>query len=136
MVSMNIKIEGAKELENKLKGFEPKIGRKVIRQALRKAAKVILIAAKANVPVVTGDLKKSLKVRALKKKRHRYGVMVAISAGWFKGKTFYGAFVEFGTSRMPAKPFMRPAYDSEKDKAGMVLRSELKKGIEQVGASK
>jgi HK97 gp10 family phage protein len=136
MVRMNIEIKGAKELEKKLLSFEPKIGRKIVRNALRKAAKIILIAAKANCPVVTGDLKKSLRVRAMKKKKHRYGVMVATSAGWFKGKTFYGAFVEYGTSRMPAKPFMRPAFDSEKGKAEMVLKSELKKGIEMVGASK
>ena len=95
---------------------------------------MILIAAQANCPVVSGDLKKSLKVRALKKKRHRYGVMVATSAGWFKGKTFYGAFVEYGTSKKPANPFIRPAFDSESGRAEMVLRRELKIGIESVGA--
>jgi HK97 gp10 family phage protein len=133
---MNIKIDGAKELEKKLLSFEPKLGRKVVRQALRKGAKVIQSAAKSNVPVKSGALKKSIKVRALKKRRQSYGVMVATSEGWFKGDEFYGAFLEFGTSKMPAKPFVRPAFDSEKGNAEMIVTSEIRKGIQQVGAGK
>ena len=133
---MDIKIEGAKELEKKLLSFEPKLGRKVVRQALRKGAKVIQSAAKSNVPVKSGALKKSIKVRALKKRRQSYGVMVATSDGWFKGDEFYGAFLEFGTSKMPAKPFVRPAFDAEKDNAEKIIKNQLQQGIEQVGAAK
>jgi len=133
---MDIKIEGAKELEKKLLSFEPKLGRKIIRQALRAGAKVIHTAAKANVPVDTGALKQSLKVKAMRKRRHSYGVMVATSDGWFKGDEFYGAFLEFGTSKMPAKPFVRPAFDAEKDNAEKIIKNQLQQGIEQVGAAK
>jgi len=135
-MNMNMTITGAKELERKLLGMEPKLGRKVVRQALRKAAKPILARAKALVPVVSGALKKSLKIRALKRKKHRYGVMVATSEGWFKGDEFYGAFVEFGTSKMPPHPFMRPAFDAEKKNAEQIIAAELRKGIEQVGKEK
>lgn len=133
---MSINIEGAKELEKKLKSFEPKLGRQIVKQALRNGAKVILAAAKANVPVRSGALKKSLKVRAMKKRRHSYGVMVATSDDWFKGEQFYGAFLEFGTSRMAARPFVRPAFDSEKDTAEKIIINDLRQGIEKVGASR
>jgi len=32
-------------------------------------------------------------------------------------KAFYGRFIEFGTARSPAQPFIRPAYDSKKSAA-------------------
>lgn len=131
-----VNVEGAKELEKKLLSLEPKLGRKIIRQALRKGAKLILNQAKANVPVDTGDLKKSLKVRAMRKRRHRYGVMVATSEGWFEGEQFYGGFIEFGTHKMAAQPFVRPAFDSEKDAAEKTIVDEIKQGLELVGAEK
>jgi len=132
---ITLNIEGAKELERKLLSFEPKLGRKIIRQALRNAAKPILNAAKANVPVDTGDLKKSLKVKAMRKRRHSYGVMIATSVGWFAGNEFYGAFLEFGTSKMAARPFVRPAFDTEKENAEKIIKNDLQHGIEVVGAS-
>lgn len=130
-----LNIEGAKELEKKLLSFEPKLGKKIIRQALRSGAKLILAEAKANVPVDTGALRDSLKVRAMRKRKHRYGVMVQTSEGWFKGEQFYGAFVEFGTDKMAAQPFVRPAFDSEKEAAEKTIVDGIRQGIEQVGAS-
>ena len=38
---------------------------------------------------------------------------------------FYAAFVEYGTSRAPAYPYMRPAYESGKDEAAKVLGQKL-----------
>ena len=129
---MNIKIEGAKELERKLVSMEPKLARKHVMRTLRMAARPILTRAKALVPVETGALKKSLKIRALKKRKHSHGVMVATSKGWFAGDEFYGAFVEFGTNRTPSHPFVRPAFDAEKKNAERIIAAELRKGIEQV----
>jgi HK97 gp10 family phage protein len=37
----------------------------------------------------------------------------------------YAAFVEYGTSRAPAYPYMRPAYEAGKDEAGKVLARKL-----------
>ena len=134
MMRMDIKITGIKQIEKKLSGMETKIARKVVRQALKKAAKPILAAAKRNAPVKTGALKKSLRVRVMKKKKHRYGVMVATSAKWFTGETFYAAFVEYGTKHLPARPFLRPAMDSQKTAAEKILKQEILSGIEKIGA--
>lgn len=50
---------------------------------------------------------------------------------WNKTHAFYGRFVEFGTSKMAAKPFLRPAYDAARQKALKAaedrLAAELKK---------
>lgn len=42
-------------------------------------------------------------------------------------KAFYGRFVEFGTRKMPARPFIRPAYDSRK---AVALQQSKQKFIE------
>lgn len=110
-----IAITGDRELDRKLKGMEGKFKKKLSRKATRKAAKeIVLPAAKANAPVGTGDLRKSLVVRTIKRSRSRIGHQVQTKDGFFKGDQFYGAFHEFGTARMKARPFMRPAvYDNE-----------------------
>ena len=52
---------------------------------------------------------------------------------WNKAKAFYGAFVENGTSRMAAQPFLRPAYDAARSKASQAARrrmlAEVKKAL-------
>lgn len=52
---------------------------------------------------------------------------------WNKTHAFYGRFVEFGTSKMAAKPFLRPAYDAARAKALKAVQermaAEVKKAI-------
>jgi len=38
---------------------------------------------------------------------------------------FYGIFLEYGTVKMSALPFMRPAFDSTRDEALTILKDEL-----------
>lgn len=40
-------------------------------------------------------------------------------------KGFYGYFLEFGFGRMAANPFLRPAFDTNVDKAVEIIRTEL-----------
>jgi HK97 gp10 family phage protein len=44
---------------------------------------------------------------------------------WNKSHAFYGRFVEFGTSKMAAQPFLRPAYDAARSKAIDAARKRL-----------
>jgi len=48
---------------------------------------------------------------------------------WNKQKAFYGRFVEFGTSRMPARPFLRPGYDAARAAAISAAQSVLTEKI-------
>ena len=45
---------------------------------------------------------------------------------------YYWRFVEFGTSKMPAKPFLRPAFTAKKEQASreiiMTLQDEILRG--------
>ena len=42
-----------------------------------------------------------------------------------KTHAFYGRFVEFGTSKMAAKPFIRPAYDAARAKALQAVQERM-----------
>lgn len=52
---------------------------------------------------------------------------------WNKSHAFYGRFVEFGTSKTAAKPFLRPAYDAVRARALQAakarMESELRKAL-------
>jgi len=52
---------------------------------------------------------------------------------WNKTHAFYGRFVEFGNSKMAAKPFLRPAYDAARARALKAVQermaAEVKKAI-------
>ena len=123
---------GDEAVQRKFKALEGKLQKKFARKSMRKAAKVIQKEAKARVPTgKTGMLKKNIKVRSAKRSRSRIGINVVVGEGWYTGEQFYGAFVELGTSKQPARPFMRPALEDKRDEARRVLVDELQDLIQK-----
>lgn len=53
-----------------------------------------------------------------------------VSAGDF----FYANFIEFGTVKMPAKPFLRPAYDLNKERAVDAIKNRIEARLKKAGA--
>lgn len=79
--------------------IRPKIG-----AAIKAGSEAVAEAAKSRAPVQTGRLRDSIEAR-------RDGVaQYEIVAG-----EFYGRFVEMGTVRAPAHPFLVPALEENKD---------------------
>lgn len=132
-ISGSAEIHGMPELLRALKDLGgDKIAKKEFRKALRAAAKPIQRQAVANAPVhdgpypegrenrFPGKLKSEIKVRAAKRSRKNAAAILVSSSGQksaYQGDAYYGAFNEYGTSRMKGKPFMRPAFDSQKETA-------------------
>ncbi|WP_045136428.1 HK97-gp10 family putative phage morphogenesis protein [Lacticaseibacillus paracasei] len=71
--------------------------------------------AQSNAPVRTGFLKSNIHVLPVEKKTDQV-------IGTVKSDADYSSFVEFGTYKMSAKPFMRPAFTYG---WGVFLRSEM-----------
>lgn len=140
---VDIKLEGARELDRKLRELPRKLQRKVIRQALRAGMRPIHEAAKQNAPVATGLLKQSIKLRAMKRNRRGViGVKIETEGGNFKGETFYGAFQEFGYRRgkrslgnnrkfIPGKHYMQRAAEDKKEQAVAIVSEHMAAGIVQ-----
>lgn len=137
-------VTGIPELDAKLRSLEPKLAKKIYRRSVRKAAKPVLDTARSLAPVESGDLKRSLKIRAMKRSRrnkHIVGVQVVTGKEWFKGDQFYAAFIEFGApghkffgkgdAPLEPKPFMRPAHDANGSKVAEVFVSSMRQDLEE-----
>ncbi|WP_296969171.1 HK97-gp10 family putative phage morphogenesis protein [Tepidanaerobacter sp. EBM-38] len=107
----NLELEGIENLIAEVEKLGAK-GARIENKALREAGEVVREAIKQEAPRKTGTLKKSIEVSRVKNKDGAKYVEVGPGKeGW------YGKFLEFGTVKMKAKPFMAPGYEKSKEKA-------------------
>lgn len=109
-------IQNVNRVIAELKALEPKVKNKICRQALRKAAKPVATVAKQLAPKKTGQLRKAIKVRAMKRSRRGVGIEVLTGKDFFQGDQFYGAFQEFGWHAGPRKASKKRGYKRIGDK--------------------
>lgn len=129
-----------------------------LRKALFAAAKVVKSEVMQTAPVRTGLLKGSVatfrdrhpekvgasehytigirKQRVKYRENYRNGRLGRIGKSYTTmGAAYYAKFVEFGTSKQAAHPFMRPAFEATKQQAVTAfedaLRKEVSKAVEQ-----
>ena len=102
MVEVGSDIKGLKELAKNSDKLKKSFASTTLRTALRNAAQPVRRRARAQVAVDEGDLRKGIAINA---KVSRGGDGYA-DVGF---SSFYGGFVELGTSRQQAQPFLRPA---------------------------
>lgn len=122
-----MELQGMDELVKRLTELG-KQGAKIENKALIAAAQPILDEMVANAPVLSGDGKAALKTSRVKTKGDSKNVLIGIEKGDIS-EVFYMKFHEFGTSKMPAKPFMQPAYLSKKSEAIEILKSKFRSGL-------
>jgi HK97 gp10 family phage protein len=150
---ITVQITGLKELQNALNQLPKEIQGRPLRSAVSAAAKVIVDDVKARVPVgETGNLKTAVyRYRSRRNSatgRETFFVGIRQGKAQFKdtaynrrkgrvgksyktqGEAYYWRFLEFGTAKMAAKPFLRPAFESSKSKAVEVIKQRLGKAIE------
>jgi HK97 gp10 family phage protein len=98
MATFRIDIRGDKEVMAKLNSLVPKMRKRALTRSIRAAMKPVLTNAKSNAPKGdTGQLRKSVKLRAMKRNRRGIvGIHVSTSDKAFQGDQFYGGFQEFG----------------------------------------
>ena len=73
-------------------------------QNMERACRFAADAARAKVPVRKGILRSEIDYTV-----SAHGQVIEGVVGVRRGRGFYGYFVELGTSRMTARPFLRPA---------------------------
>jgi len=143
--SGTIHITGLADLERRLKELPDKLAKNVLRGAVRAGAAVIQKEAKSLCPasaeahylgkgskrvlIQPGELKKKgIKVRSAPRKESQYAITYWVY--WSK-KHWYGKFLEFGTSKMSRKSFLRPAFDSKKEAATAAIRDYMATRIDK-----
>lgn len=141
---IEVEVEGLKELEDNLSQLPEDLAKKVLRAAARKAMQSMRDRVAANTPRGSAPLKKGRTVRlaegilmsATLRSDGVKGASILVRVGLRvrpkEQSVFYGRFLEFGTAKMAARPFMRPAFDTEKENVLRAFAIELEKGIETV----
>jgi HK97 gp10 family phage protein len=125
-------IRGAKEMEAALKELGPQVANRLGDRALRAAARPIVREAKRLVPKDSRALMRSITVV---KGRAQNNVR-EIKIGFKKPRSRIAHLVEFGFvhkggDSVAARPFVRPAMDSQAAAALTAMAEDLAKGIAQ-----
>lgn len=126
-------LHGDKRLLRKLNHLKGAAARRVMRGALNKASTPILKDARKKAPVDTKALRKSL---GRKSKTYRNGnvvVLVGPRTGHRDEKTGRVP-TRYAHLAERAKPYLRPAYDDNKAKAGKIIAAEVSAGIAKEAA--
>jgi HK97 gp10 family phage protein len=125
----DLELTGVDEILNKLNQMGTNISR-LESKALKNAAEPVLEDAKATNAFNdrSGNLRKGLKISNVKNKEGVKYILVGIDKG-DNSKIFYGKFLEFGTSKMPARPFLQPAYEKNKSTIQKNIAETLKEGL-------
>lgn len=121
---MSEDVEGMRELRKALRQFPRNIQKNVVNGAVRAGGKPIILRAKELAPVDTAGLKKSIKIKKMRTSRDSTLTHYAVYA-----KSYYAHFIEFGTSKAPAYPFMRPAVEQEAEKSIVFFKEYMQKRI-------
>jgi HK97 gp10 family phage protein len=117
---MKIKIDGTQKLENTFKKINKSTADEV-EQALINSALMVERSAKIKAPVDTGRLRQSITHNDYDFGSENPHVKVGTNVE-------YAPSVEFGTSKMAAQPFLRPAYEENKQKILKEIAKAVKKG--------
>lgn len=156
---IEVRIEGLDALHTRIKNISANMRAKGARSAVRKGANVIRDAAKQlagqvdrpetplkiadNIAVQfaartfrrTGDIQFRVGVRGgakqyanTKENRRARRVGQTYATG---GSTWYWRFVEFGTARSRARPFLRPAMENNMDRSFAAIVAEFNKQLDR-----
>jgi HK97 gp10 family phage protein len=146
ILSGTITITGLSDLEKKLEQFTDRIAKNILGSAIRAGAVVIQKEAKQICPesaeahllksgkgrlgtwIAPGTLKKGIRVRMAPRKSRDVPITYWV---YVQRNLYYWKFVEFGTEKMAAHPFMRPGFDTKKMDAVEAIRDYLAQRIEK-----
>lgn len=157
-----VRLTGVEDLKRALRELPWQMRRKVLRGALRSAAKVIQGEAKAKAPVLVqstpyrtrGLVRRSISVTnsKLARKRGYVGVFVTVRRGraalsrgaysTLSGKLvrpndpFYFKFLELGTKNMKARPFLGPAFRARATQAVQAFERGVRPEIDKLNRRK
>lgn len=141
--SFEIDVQGLDALNAKLKSVTEDLRKKGGRTALRKAAQLIRDDARKSArlfddPATPSSIPENIIERwngRLYKKRKDLGFRIGVKGGARPNNdpdnTAHWRYIEFGTSKVTARPFMRPALADNIGNATTVFIKEYNKAIDR-----
>lgn len=137
-MARKVKIEGLRELEAALADLPRATGKNVLRRVLKKAAAPIESTAEALAPHLTGTLERNIHMGTRLTRRQAQMVRKAdskSSAEIHVGTADpAGIQTEFGNVNQNAEPWLRPAWDQNKEGALNTIATDLGGEIDKAAA--
>lgn len=161
-VKVTVRVTGLKEIDAALGELDKRTARAVSRRTLVKALSPMADVAEEKAPFLRGDLKRSITTTTKKPKggdagkaafaevlrgggdrsEARAALLAANKGGAFAqafmgpGRNPQAIMQEFGTVNHPPQPYMRPAFDEEKDatvqRVARTMGEEIDKAVRRI----
>lgn len=122
--NMRLKVDGVDDIVKALQEADDAL-QEELNDLVAEAAEIVFREADARAPIKTGKARNTLRIEVGKNSKGVFYANVVIGNGTGKEDPYYITFYELGTSRQPARPFMRPALDKSKAK----IRKHLVEGL-------
>ena len=132
----SVQITGLSDLDKQMTQFVDKLQKKILVGGVRAGANVFRTEARSKAAVAERAIIKIFKgqeitvqpgfmqkaVRSWQRRKTKYAVSFSIGVAGWKNRfsklfPFWWRFLEFGTAKMAAKPFLRPSYEAKKMEA-------------------
>ncbi|WP_339935160.1 HK97-gp10 family putative phage morphogenesis protein [Vreelandella glaciei] len=127
---------GLASIEEDLKLLTRAENDRVRRQGARAGAGVVRDEARRRAPKLSGKLSKNIiavTAKVSENSRATAGVRVREEGKANNPRNaFYWRFKELGTSKMPATPFIRPAFDATEQQAGDAAVNKILEALDKV----
>lgn len=135
------RVEGLQQLGEAMRELGADMAGKIARAATNAAAQTVKKAAQNRAPVATGNLKRNIIVKRLRKSETKLSSehIVTVRKGRLTTKqkqaglqdAYYASFVEYGTVHAPAQPFLRPGFEAAKKSALDAAVARMKQRIDK-----
>jgi HK97 gp10 family phage protein len=132
---LRVHVEGLAALETALRQLPDATAKNVLRRVGRKRLQPVADRARELVPVHQGDLRDSIgvstKLTRRQRSRHRKDGPDDVEVFAGAGPHPQAHLQEFGTEHHGPQPFMRPAWDTEKDGVLARIKTDLTDEIQK-----
>jgi len=131
-MAYSVKIEGLTNLKQKIEEKRKEIGA-VFEKDLNEGADRVVASAKSKTPVLSGNLRNAIGKNEVRERGGKYSVYVGIQINeiFTKADGWYARMQEYGTSKMKAQPYLRPAFNEQKAQINNEIVSDLKEVIKE-----
>jgi HK97 gp10 family phage protein len=140
--TVTVKVEGLRELGEKLRRMDAKMQKRVAPRATSRASQIVKKAAirqvDANPSIETGSLRGAIVTKKVPKSETQdtsahYVTFRTKQSGRAKGKQRtapHARFIEYGTVKMQAEPVLRPAFDQKAGEAQQEMIKVIREMVE------